>query len=303
MTQDAPGTPAAEVEINEALVRALLAAQMPDLADQPLRFAGEGWDNVMMRIGDTLVARLPRRRIAEQLLKHEQKWLPELAPRLPLQIPAPLRVGRPNADYPFAWSVIAWTRGEAADLAPPHADQAPVLANFLKALHTPAPADAPTNSVRDCPLVGKQIDTERRMEILRASTHAITPEVMTAWNEGLTASIDTPKVWIAGDMHAQNVIVRDGKLAAIIDWGDMCAGDPATDLASAWALFESADARRNFISHYGASDATLKRARGWAVFFGAILLETGLQDSPRHAAQGANILRRLGEDAFSIKAA
>ena len=216
------GSPAAEVDITEALVRKLLQAQHADLADLPLEFAGEGWDNVMVRLGEDLALRLPRRGVADQLLRNEQRWLPEIAPDLPLPVPVPLRTGQPQDEYPYAWSVLRWIEGETADLAPPDASEAPILAHFLKALHQLAPDEAPDS--------------------------------------------------------------------------DVCAGDPASDLASVWGLFESADARRTAIDTYGMSDATLARARGWAVFYGVILLETGRHDHPRHAKMGADTLRRLSAD-------
>ena len=296
MTADAAGTPAAEVEITGALVRGLLEDQHPDLAGLPISIYGAGWDNVMVRLGDNLALRLPRRAVAEQLLKNEQRWLPELAPRLPLPIPAPLRTGAPGRGYPFVWSVLSWIDGEAADLAPPDASEGPALARFLKAVHKPAPPDAPSNPVRDCPLCAKQPDTERRMAILKAETVSITPQVERAWAEALAAPVDLPRGWIAGDVHARNVLVTDGKLAAFIDWGDMCAGDPATDLASIWNLFEDAGARLAAIEAYDLTNATLARARGWAVFYGVILLETGRKDTPRHAAMGEAVLRRLTVD-------
>ncbi|MEZ5987381.1 MAG: aminoglycoside phosphotransferase family protein [Hyphomonas sp.] len=297
MTADAAGTPQAEVEITETLVRALLRAQHPDLAALPVEFVGEGWDNVMVRLGAELALRLPRRAIADDLLRKEQRWLPVLAPHLPLPISAPVRSGAPGQGYPFAWSVLPWIGGEAADLAPPDASEAPVLAGFLRALHRqPLPPEAPTNPVRDCPLTGKQADIERRMMWLRAQTGAITPAVERAWAAGLEAPIDLPESWIAGDVHARNVLVRNGKFAAFIDWGDMCAGDPATDIASVWALFDDPAARCTALEAYGMSEATLARARGWAVFYGVILLETGRHDHPRHARMGADTLRRLSED-------
>jgi aminoglycoside phosphotransferase (APT) family kinase protein len=290
------GTPPAEVDINEDLVRDLLRAQHPDLAGLPVRFAGEGWDNVMVRLGDDLVLRLPRRNVADQLLRNEQRWLPELAPHLPLPVPVPLRTGVPGEDYPYVWSVLRWIEGETADLAPPEASEAPVLAGFLKALHQTAPDAAPSSDVRGCPLGNKLEDIARRMAVLAEETDAITPAIRRAWRAGLAAPIDLPRLWVAGDVHARNVLVRNGKLAAFIDWGDICAGDPASDLASIWGLFESADARRAAIDAYGMSDATLARARGWAVMYGVLLLETGRRDHPRHAKMGADTLRRLTED-------
>jgi aminoglycoside phosphotransferase (APT) family kinase protein len=290
------GTPAAEVDITEALIRDLLQAQHPDLASLPIKVAGEGWDNLMVRLGPELALRLPRRAVADELLRNEQRWLPVLAPHLPLPVPVPLRTGQPGQGYPFVWSVLRWLEGETADLASPDPSEAPVLAEFLKAVHQPAPDEAPPNGIRGCALKLKQPHTEERMETLANETDAITPAVRQAWDEGLAAPTDLPRLWVAGDVHARNVLVRNGKLAAFIDWGDICAGDPASDLASIWGLFETAEARRAAIDAYGMSEATLARARGWAVFYGVILLETGRHDHPRHAKMGADTLRRLGED-------
>ncbi|MFT5932774.1 MAG: aminoglycoside phosphotransferase (APT) family kinase protein, partial [Hyphomonas sp.] len=205
------------------------------------------------------LAHLARRAIAETLLKNEQAWLPRLAPSLPLPIPAPLRTGMPGAGYPFVWSILPWIEGEAADLGPPDSSEAPVLARFLKAVRQPAPADAPRNAVRDCPLKGKQADTERRMAILKRETDAITPAIEQAWSEALTAPMDVTPTWIAGDVHARNVLVHQGKLAAFIDWGDMCVGDAATDLASVWSLFAECRARAEAVAAYGMSGATCSR--------------------------------------------
>lgn len=298
MTSDAPGTPPAEIDIDLPLVERLLQAQFPDLAGLPAKIMEAGWDNVMVRVGNDLALRLPRRFLADSLLLNEQAWLPILASHLPLPIPAPLRCGTPTDFYPFHWSVLPWLPGQAADLAPPNADQAPVLAAFLKTLHgLPVPQNAPANPHRDCPLTGKQPDTERRMRVIEGKTDVLTSAIIEMWRDGLSAPIDLPRSWIAGDTHARNVLVDDGKLSAIIDWGDMCVGDPASDLASIWALFETSDARRAAIDAYDMSAQTLARAKGWAVFYGVILLETGLQDTPRHAEMGRKTLARLAEDA------
>ena len=297
MTQDSATSPAAEVDITTELARELLRRQHPDLADGPIREVSAGWDNVMLRLGETLALRLPRRELAGPLIRNEQRWLPELAPRLPLPIPAPLRVGVPDEIYPFHWSVQPWLRGEAADLAPPKASEAARFAEFFRALHVPPPNDAPRNAHRDCPLSQKQVATEQRMQNLEKSGEPLVPDVMRVWHAALETGIDTPRSWIAGDVHARNVLVEAGKLSAFIDWGDMCAGDPATDLAGIWALFDAPQARRDAIAAYGMSDAMKTRAMGWAVFFGVILLETGLKDTPRHADMGRATLRRLAEDA------
>lgn len=297
MTTDAPSTPPAEVDINTALIGSLLHAQHPDLAALPIQIMETGWDNVMVRLGDDLALRLPRRAAAEPLILNEQAYLPDLAEKLPLPIPAPVRVGTPQHNYPFHWSVLAWLPGQAADLAPLDASEATRLADFLTTLHAlPLPIDPPRNPHRDCPLTRKRPDTDKRLTILKRETDLITPQVERAWQDGLAATIDLPPSLIAGDMHARNILVNNGKLSAIIDWGDMCVGDPATDLASIWAIFEDPTARRNALDAYDAPPQTRARAKGWAVFFGIILAETGRKDTPRHAAMGAATLRRITAD-------
>jgi aminoglycoside phosphotransferase (APT) family kinase protein len=168
----------------------------------PLEFAGEGWDNVMVRLGEDLVLRLPRRSVADQLLRNEQRWLPELAPLLPRPVPVPLRTGRPQDEYPYAWSVLHWIEGETADLTPPDASEAPILAHFLKALHQLAPDEAPDSDVRGCPLSNKREDTERRMAVLAAETDAITPAIRRAWEAG-AGGVDRPAASLGGGRRAR----------------------------------------------------------------------------------------------------
>jgi len=296
MTVEAPRTPRAEVEITEELIARLVASQFPDFARLPIRIIGTGWDNVVARVGNFLAARIPRHAVGEMLLMREQKWLPELAPKLPLPIPSPIHIGAPIPDYPFTWSIVPWIEGECADIARPMASEAEKFVQFVKALHVPAPSNAPTNSARDCPLSGKQVDTERRMSNIAHRCDLLTPKLKNIWEKALSTEIDVPQTWIAADIHARNVITRRGQFAAFIDWGDMCAGDRATDLAGIWNLFEEPHARRAAIESCAMSEATLQRSKGWAIFFGVILLETGLQDNSRDAAMGEATLRRLNED-------
>src|SRR5215469_1600905 len=135
--------PAAEVDVSPDLVRRLLAAQQPDLAHLPVTMMAHGWDNVMCLVGDDLVARLPRREMSVNCLVNEQRWLPSLAPRLPLPVPAPVRAGRPGLGYPWPWSIVPFLPGRPAAGNPPAdlRDAAAGLARFLAALHAPAVAD------------------------------------------------------------------------------------------------------------------------------------------------------------------
>ena len=142
--------PPADVAIDSSVVRGLLQEQHPDLVHLALVDAGEGWDNRLFRLGDDLAIRLPRRTASAALIEHEQRWLPLLAPRLPLPIPVALRIGRPGCGFPWSWSVVPWFTGQSALLAPPEEPSATavLLGRFLRALHQPAPGDAPHNPLR-----------------------------------------------------------------------------------------------------------------------------------------------------------
>jgi aminoglycoside phosphotransferase (APT) family kinase protein len=291
------GTPAAEVHIDAALARSLLAQQHPDLADLPITALASGWDNVIFRLGDSLIIRLPRRSVAVPLIEHEQYWLPKLPP-LPIAIPRPVRMGVPGCGYPWPWSVVPWMSGVAADLKPPAPAQAALLARFLKILHVPAPlpANPPVNLHRGGSLAEKVDGIAPRLERLSTVTDAITPNILAIWKAAVDAPPSPQAVWLHGDLHARNVIVDDGVISAIIDWGDICTGYAATDLMSIWALFDDPDARQLALKEYGASADLVARSKGWVVCLAAILFDTGLQDEPRHAKMGADMFRRLAED-------
>lgn len=289
------GTPSAEIEIDAALLHSLLLDQHPDLAHQPVETFETGWDNVMFRIGRQLLARMPRRHLAASLISKEQHWLPQLPP-LTLAIPRPVRIGRPAGDFPWNWSVVPWLEGEAADRSPPEPSEAERLAGFLKALHLPSPPTMSTGIYRGCRLADRREAINARLGRLRSSTLAITDAVEAAWRAGLTAPPSKARYWVHGDLHARNILVHKGKLAAVIDWGDLCAGDPAVDLVAIWALFDSPQARREGLECYGASSTLIARARGWVVALGAILFDSGRVDNERHAKMGADMLRRLAED-------
>jgi len=289
------GTPAAEIDIDLGLVKTLIENQFPQYAGRRLRPIGSGWDNHMIRLGDDLLVRLPRRTIAAELSTHEHQWLPKLAPRLPIAVPAPIHVGRPHGRYPWPWSIVPWLPGKTADQEAPLPGEAARLAEFLAALHQPAPVDAPSNPVRGVPLASRADAVDERIERLRQKTGLITPRLMAIWRAALNASPGATRQWLHGDLHPLNVIVQQGRITGIIDWGDLTGGDPATDLAALWMLFDASD-RDSALAAYGGIDPELEaRAKGWAMLFGTVLLDTGLQDHPRHAAVGAQTLRRLAQ--------
>jgi aminoglycoside phosphotransferase (APT) family kinase protein len=287
------GCPPAEIDIDVAMVRRLLENQQPDLAREPLELAGFGWDNAMFRLGERLAVRLPRRRIAEELIVKEQTWLHQLAPRLSLPVPAPVRIGRPSAEYPWHWSVVPWLEGTPADLCPAHDDEGAVLANFFRALHVPAPDSAPLNPwrsvLRDEAVTQRWPAVSHAMGTMAASIRAL-------WERALNTPIDTEPTWIHGDVHPHNVLVRERRITGVIDWGDLCEGDRASDLAAVWMLIGSASARERTLRLCGdLSEATWMRACGWAIFYGVFFAASGLAGDARHSAMGRLILERVIE--------
>ena len=294
--------PEAEVDIDATLVRSLLADQHPDLSDRPIVELANGWDNVIYRLGDDLTVRLPRRAMAAVLVEHEQRWLPELAVRLPIPIPAPVRTGEPALGYPWRWSVNPWLSGSIAATTPftDPEREAQRLGEFIAALHVPAPVDAPPNPFRGH-FIGRNDEVfTQRVEGLSGSGLLDAGAALARWRT--LTDVDpwpAPPVWLHADCHAANVLVADGELSAVIDWGDICAGDPATDLSCAWSLFD-AETRPIFRAAAGTGehqvdDATWQRAEAWALHFAVTYLAMS-DDNPTMRAIGETLLIRLLDD-------
>jgi aminoglycoside phosphotransferase (APT) family kinase protein len=291
------GAPAADVEMSETILRALLAEQHPDLADATISFVSSGWDNWVYRVGDELCTRLPRRAVAVDLLQNEQRWLSWLAPGLPLPIPAPVRFGQPSAIYPYPWSLVPWIEGQTVSLGFVRDDQSGPLVAFLKALHQPAPADAPTSDCRGLPLGIVSHMVKARLARLASVVPQTVDALGPVWLAACRADPSFEPVMLHGDPHPRNVLVDpDGRLAAFIDWGDMCSGDPASDLAAIWFLLPSEEARAHAILLYGADSHLVARAMGWAMHIGTILLEAGLGGAEEYGRLGNTILDRVLHD-------
>jgi aminoglycoside phosphotransferase (APT) family kinase protein len=294
-----PAKPAAEILIDSALVRRLLAGQaadaIPDAAELPLEKVAEGWDSEIWRMGHGYAVRLPRRALAAPLVLHEQAVLPGVAERLApvgVRVPAPLVNGVAAEGYPWAWSVVPWIEGERA-LDEPRAARgswAAALARGLDALHVDAPEGYPVNPFRGVPLATRADAVSKRLRSVRdAGTldAASATGLESAWRAGLAAAPwDRAPVWIHGDMHPGNLLAHGGALTGIIDFGDVTAGDPAYDLAIAWLAFDAAG-RERFIAASGSRyDAEIWiRARAWAASVALILLGHS-DDNPDYFALG-----------------
>jgi aminoglycoside phosphotransferase (APT) family kinase protein len=252
--------------IDVALASELLREQHSDLAELAIEPLASGWDNVMFRLGDRYTLRLPKRIDAVPLLEFEARWLGVLAPLLPLPISAPVRVGQPGSGYPWPWLVGHWFPGSiiaSSPLADPVAS-ARRLGAFTSALHQPAPDDAPENPWRGTPLWDRD---DRTLDAIAALEDAdVRDSARQVWADAVSApEWDGPPLWLHGDLHPANILVDDGEISAIIDWGDITSGDPASDLFGAWMMFHG-DARSAFRESCGhCDDATWRRARGWAL--------------------------------------
>ncbi len=258
-------TPAADIHVDDALVARLVETQHPDVAG-PVRLIANGWDNAIYRLGDDLGVRLPRREVVAQLTLNEQRWLPELARQVSVPIPVPVRIGVPTPAYPWPWSILPWFDGDAATGLPveDRGRLAVDLAAFVHELHEQAPPDAPHNPVRGVPLRAREAVF---MERLQTAALPEADRLRRLWERLVqTPSWPGPPVWLHGDLHPGNLLVNaSGGLSAVIDFGDLTAGDPASDLAVAWLAFDP-DVRTAFRDLVvDADNDTWLRAHGWAL--------------------------------------
>ncbi|MBX9621974.1 MAG: aminoglycoside phosphotransferase family protein [Alphaproteobacteria bacterium] len=285
-----------KVHIDVSLVRRLIAKQFPQWADLPIKpVAVGGWDNRTFHLGEQMLARMPSAEAYAMKVEKEQMWLPKLAPHLPLPIPAPLAMGEPGEGYPWRWSVYRWIKGETASNEPiaDLSQFAVALAGFLSALQgidaTSGPTAGPHNFYRGGSL--STYDAETRQAILILGDKIDTELVTTIWDRALASTWTAPPVWVHGDISAGNLLVMEGKLSAVIDFGGLGIGDPACDLVIAWKFFQG-KSRETFRKMLPLDAETWDRARGWALWK-ALIVEAGLTDT--NAVEIAQSWRTLEE--------
>ncbi|MFH7596867.1 aminoglycoside phosphotransferase family protein [Streptomyces racemochromogenes] len=259
-----------ETDTDAPLVRALIRAQFPRWAGLPVtRMASAGTDNAVYRLGDGMAVRLPRIPGAAADVAKEHRWLPHLAPHLPLEVPEPLGRGVPGEGFPYPWSVYRWLEGEDLFDAPVtdlHA-AAVGLGRFVAALRGVDAAGAPV-SFRGGPVATRDEGVRAAIRDLGADGTHDADTATALWEETLRLpQWQGAPVWLHGDLLPGNLLARDGRLRAVIDFGGAGAGDPACDTMAAWTLL-TADTRDAFREAAGADGATWARGRGWALCFG-----------------------------------
>jgi len=278
-----------EVTTDAALVRHLLAAQFPQwasLAIEPVR--ADGTDNAMYRLGDALAVRLPRRPSAVEGLEREQAWLPRLAPFLPLPVPSAVAKGAPGEAYPWPWSVCRWLEGEnpTPGRVSDTGGLARDLAGFIRALQAidaRAAAGQYTHG-RGAPLSRWRATIDERLGWLADLDNIGT--IAAAWEADAAAPAwNGAPVHLHGDMSFGNLLVREGRLSGVIDWGCMAAGDPACELQVAWSLFDPAG-RAAFKAAMAVDEATWIRGRAWGLAMGVLNVSYYRTTSPSIAAHG-----------------
>lgn len=286
--------------INTDLARQLIAAQFPHWAHLPIKpVAVSGWDNRTFHLGDTMSIRLPSAAHFEAQVAKEQRWLPVLAPLLPLPIPIPLALGKPAHNYPWPWSIYQWIEGEIAasqtiaDLPEFAAD----LARFLVALQQIDPTGGPPpgehNFYRGGSLEVYANETDSALNALSSQIDTTTAAAL--WQAALRAPWRGSPVWLHGDIAAGNLLVQDGRLCAVIDFGSSAVGDPACDLTIAWTLFSGAS-RAAFSAGLALDHAAWARARAWALWKALITLQEYCQTDSQKAGIARHIINEVLDD-------
>ncbi len=288
-----------ELDIDIPLVRRLIRAQHPQWGDLAIeRLVSSGTDNAMFRLGDDMVVRMPRIERAVAALANENRWLPVLAPQLPLAVPTPLASGSADESYPWEWSVYSWLEGANAfdgridDLGQAARD----LAEFIRALQAIDTTDTPPpgRGRRGVPLAA--VDQQTRRAIEAAGELVDTEAVTAAWDAALReATWRRDPVWVHGDIARGNLLVRGGRTRAVIDFGCSGVGDPACDLIVAWDLFDE-DSRAVFREAVGLDDATWARGRGWALCTALWALPYYLHTNPVMVAQARHKIAEVLAD-------
>ena len=288
------------MELDTSVARRLVDSQFPQWSGLPITgVEHDGWDNRTFRLGSELSVRLPSGAWYAQQVAKEQRWLPVLAPQLPLPIPVPVAEGEPDAWFPYPWSVYRWLDGELATHA--RIDDMPgfaaALAGFLNALARADASGGPEpgrhNFFRGGPLATYADETHEA--IAKLGSEISRDAVERVWQDAMSTAWERDPVWFHGDVAVGNLLVRDGRLAAVLDFGSSGVGDPACDTVIAWTFFSGAS-RARFRADYVADAGTWSRGRGWCLWKALISLVGHLEDDSPDAALARRDIEQLLAD-------
>ena len=294
-----------KILIDARLVHRLITEQFPHWAHltiKPVEFGG--WDNRTFHLGEQMTVRLPSDIEYVPQVEKEQQWLPKLAPFLPLPIPIPLAMGRPTEYYPWHWSVYRWLEGKTASIEriTDLTTFATALANFLIALQkidiTGGPLATPQNCYRGGQL--KMYDEEARQAIALLKGKIDTDKITKMWDRALASTWQSTPVWVHGDVAPTNLLVKDGQLSAVIDFGSMAIGDPACDLVIAWTLLKG-ESRDIFLKTLQLDNDTWARARGWALWKALIICAELPGTNPLEKERSWKVINELLYDKMTHK--
>ncbi len=284
------------VQIDVPLVTRLVATQFPEFSHLPITpVALSGWDNRTFHLGDNMSVRLPSGQHYAKAVQLEQRWLPRLAPQLPVPIPQPLAMGQPGEGYPWQWSIYRWLEGEVATRqnTPDLGQFATALAEFLLCLQSVDIGGGPKRSLRGGRLDQWVPQVEAALEVLAGQIDV--DAAAEIWRMAIAAPLNEAQVWYHGDVAAGNLLVVGGELSAVIDFGGLGVGDPACDMTIAWTLFEPSS-RSRFQERLGVSDAVWQRGRGWALWKGMIVMANIIQTNAIEAASSQYAIDQLIND-------
>ncbi len=261
--------------IDEILVHHLVATQFPQWKNIPVSpVTAGGWDNRTFHLGEHMLVRMPSAAEYALQVEKEQRWLPKLAPLLPLPIPVPLAIGEPMEEYPWRWSIYRWLPGDAAANTPitDMENFASSLAEFLIALQRIDATDGPMPGLhsfyRGGSLATYDAETRRALSILKGRIDVVA--ITEVWETALATHWDKSPVWVHGDISLGNLLVKNRRLCAVIDFGQLAVGDPACDLAIAWTFFKG-ESRKIFRTLLALDTNTWARGRAWTLWKALII--------------------------------
>lgn len=288
------------LHIDTALVQRLISKQFPQWANFPIQpVKVGGWDNRTFHLGSQMLVRMPSAEEYADKIEKEQKWLPLLAPLLPLSIPKPIAMGEPGEGYPWRWSVYQWIKGEtaAAGYIDNMQEFAKDLVNFIMALQhidiTDGPLPSPRSFAHQYGLTTYNHETKQALTTLNAQVDVTA--AMAIWEAGLQTQWQHAPVWVHGDISAANLLVENGKLKAVIDFGGLAIGDPACDLVIAWKFFDN-ETRKTFRRCLPLDKDTWARGRAWALWKALIIKAGIVQSNTLEIEQAAHTIQEAITD-------